>query len=159
MSFYNQGSRLGYLASGTADAVTFSPRRVDLDKVHGGFVASAVSFLSAIRPEDFTAPRNLWTKVFSQGERDRWIKTVSGHMSTCKNKEAIARQIAIFRTVHEDIGAGLEKATGVKGHKSIVGMKFNGCGNAMESAFIPANGVHVVGGVKDNGAPTAQAKL
>jgi len=157
-AIYNQGGRLGYLASGD-NAVGFAPYNVDFDKVHGGFVAQAVSFLSAIRPEDFNAPRNLWTKVFSDGERKRWIETVSNHMSTVKDKEIIKRQIAIFREVHEDIAAGLEKATGVKGYPGIKDMKFNGCGNAMTSNFIPANGTSIVGRVEANGAPTPRPKL
>jgi catalase len=155
-AFYNQGGRQAYLATTPGNTITFAPSAsiVNLDKVHGGFTAEAVSYLSQIRPEDFNAPRNLWTKVFSQGERDRWIKTVSGHMSTVRDKEIIARQIGIFRAVHEDIATGLEKATGVQGHPGITNVLFNGSGNGYGDKFIPANGVTVVGGVKNNGAPT-----
>jgi catalase len=156
MSFYNQGGRPGYLS--TQDAVTFQPAKVNVDAVHGGFVAQAVSFLSAIRPEDFNAPRNLWHKVFSQGERDRWIATVSGHMSTVKDKEIIRRQIGIWREVSEDIASRLEQATGIKGYPGIKGVQFNGSGNAMDASnLISANGSKV-GGVAQNGAPS-KAKL
>lgn len=137
MAFYNQGSRVGYLPS--VDPPQFSDKRVDLDKVHGGFAMSAVSFLSQITPADFNAPRNLWEKVFSEGERTRWIETVAGHMSTVKDKEIIKRQIAIWRECSEDLASRLEKATGVKGYPGIKGMKFNGSVNAMDGNVILAN--------------------
>ncbi|KAL1408929.1 hypothetical protein Q8F55_005743 [Vanrija albida] len=156
-ALYNQGGRVGYLAS--HDPVQFAPPKQDIDKVHAPFVATAVSFLSTIRPEDFNAPRNLWNKVFSEGERERWIKTVSGHMSTVQDKEIIRRQIAIFRQVDNDIGNRLEKATGVKGYDGIKGMKFNGAHNGIGPTVIPANNAPRAGGVAENGAPQTRPKL
>lgn len=156
MAFYNQGGRANYLS--TQDTITFQPPKVDNNEVHGRFVAQAVTFLSEIRPEDFNAPRNLWNKVFSSGEKERFIDTVSGHMSKCKDKEVIKRQIAIFREVDEDIASRLEKATGIQGYPGIKGMKFNGSSNAMGER-IEANGVRgIASGVQENGAPQ-RAKL
>ncbi|CAK9784457.1 catalase-domain-containing protein [Cutaneotrichosporon oleaginosum] len=159
MAFYNQGGRPGYLS--TQDPVKFLPPKVNVNKVHANFVGQAVQYLSEIRPEDFNAPRNLWTKVFSEGERTRLIETVSGHMSTCKDKEIIRRQIAIFREVHPDIATRLEKATGVQGHKTIRGVQFNGSTNAMDKGrTIPANNVPGINeGVPNNGAVQRSAKL
>ncbi|BEI86166.1 hypothetical protein CcaverHIS002_0604530 [Cutaneotrichosporon cavernicola] len=159
MAFYNQGGRPGYLS--TIDPVSFLPPKVNVNKVHGNFVGQAVQFLAEVRPEDFNAPRNLWTKVFSEGERERLIKTVSGHMSTCKDKEIIRRQIAIFRAVHPDIGTRLEKATGIKGHQSLIGVQFNGSTNALDTGrSIPANNVRGINeGVPNNGAVQRPAKL
>lgn len=163
MTFYNQGSRPNYLTSSSIPngKVGFSPSaNIDVNRVHGNFVVQAVSFLSAIRPEDFNAPRALWNKVFSDGERERWIKTVSGHMSTVKDKEIIKRQIGIFRQVDEDIASRLEKATGVKGYQTIKGMTFNGSGNAMDGNYLTANNVvSSIGAIRDNGAPVRAAKL
>lgn len=129
MSFHNQGSRANYLSS--IEPINFKPPQVDLDKTHAHFTNNAVTFLSSIRPEDFNAPRALWERVFDEGARQRWIKNVAGHMANCHHEEAIKRMIAIFRTVNEDIGVGLEKATGVQGYKSIKDLNFNGTHNGM----------------------------
>ena len=72
-----------------------------------------------MRPEDFNAARNLWTKVFDAGARERFIDTVVGHMGNCKDQEVIKRQIAIFREVSPEIAQGLEKGLKVKGYDSI----------------------------------------
>ena len=120
MAFYNQGSRPNYLSS--IEPIQFRERSVNLDKVHGEFIANAVTFLSTINPEDFNAPRALWEKVWDEGARERFIKNVSGHMANCHKEEIIKRQIGIFREVSEDIATRLEKATGVKGYDGISGV-------------------------------------
>lgn len=132
MAYYNQGGRANYIS--TLDPIQFKPRYVDVDNVHGHFQAEAIAFLSTIRPEDFNAPRALWEKVFDDAGRKRFIETVSGHMSTVRDKEIIARQIAIFREVSEDLASRLEKATGVKGGPGIKGVVFNGSNNGMDKS-------------------------
>lgn len=151
MAFYNQGGRPAYLSS--IEPIKFQEKRVNLNKVHGQFIGEAVSFLSEIRPEDFNAPRALWQKVFSDESKERFIQTVAGHMSTCKRKEIIARQIAIFRQVSPDLGARLEKVTGVRGYGSIEGMSFNGTHNGF-GVKRGANGLRQDAEVVfNNGAP------
>lgn len=153
MAFYNQGSRLGYLSS--ISPIQFRERSVNLDKTHGNFIGNAVSFLTEIRPEDFIAPRTLWEKVFDEGARERMIATISGHMSTCKDKEIIKRQIAIFREVSDDIAKRLEKATGVQGYPGIAELRFNGTHNgfAKDKSLRTANGMKSVNISENNGAP------
>jgi catalase len=63
--------------------------------------------------------------------KERFIKNVSGHMSTCRKEEIIKSQIAIFREVREDLALRLEKATGVKGYDGIANVRFNGTHNSM----------------------------
>ncbi|KAE8538417.1 hypothetical protein D1P53_004771 [Cryptococcus gattii VGV] len=156
MAFYNQGGRPAYLSS--IEPIKFQERRVNLNKVHGQFIGEAVSYLSEIRPEDFNAPRALWQKVFSDESKERFIQTVAGHMSTCKRKEIIARQIAIFRQVSPDLGARLEKATGVRGYGSIEGMSFNGTHNGF-GIKRGANGLRQDAEVVfNNGAPQKTQK-
>ncbi|WRT67485.1 uncharacterized protein IL334_004457 [Kwoniella shivajii] len=152
MAFFNQGSRPAYLSS--IEPIQFKERAYDLNKVHGKFVGEAVSFLSEIRPEDFNAPRKLWQDVFSAESKERFIQSVSGHMSRCSDKEILKRQIAIFREVSPDIAEGLEKATGIKGYEGITNMGFNGTHNGMADKKIPANGMTMDSEVVfDNGAP------
>lgn len=55
MAFFNQGSRPAYLSSIEPVQLREVPR--DQDEEHGGFVGKAVTYLSEIKPEDFTAPR------------------------------------------------------------------------------------------------------
>jgi len=131
MAFYNQGSRPNYLSS--IEPISFRKRTVNLDKAHGHFIGNTITFMSEIRPEDFNAPRALWEKVWDEPARQRFIHNISGHMSTCRYKEIIAREITIFRMVSEDIASRLEKATGIKGYKDISGMNFNGTHNGMAS--------------------------
>ncbi|OQN97147.1 hypothetical protein B0A48_17244 [Cryoendolithus antarcticus] len=156
MAFYNQGSRPAYLSS--IQPIGFKERKVDHDLVHGNFTSQAVSYLSEIRPEDFNAPRALWEKVWDEDARERFIKNISGHMSTVTVEEILKRQIAIFREVSEDLASRLEKATGVKGYEGISNMHFNGSHNGMtkDPKVANANGLkkpaHFGG---HNGAPTA----
>ena len=158
MSFYNQGARPNYLSS--IEPIAFQPRKVNLDKTHGHFQGTAITFLSSIRPEDFTAPRALWEKVFDEPARERFVNNVAGKMEVCKNEEILKRQIAIFREVSEDIATRLEKATGIKGYAGIKDMKFNGTHNGMskDPEVRMANGMHEdvpIEVVDNNGAPIA----
>ncbi|KAL9085184.1 MAG: hypothetical protein Q9165_007715 [Trypethelium subeluteriae] len=158
MAFYNQGSRPNYLSS--IEPIQFRQRSVDLNKTHGHFSGEAIAFLSEIRPEDFNAPRTLWEKVFDDGARERFINNVSGHMSTCREKEIIKRQIGIFREVSEDLASRLEKATGVKGYPGIADLRFNGTHNGMAKAKSNriANGMTNTVSISttgNNGAPRA----
>jgi len=153
MAFYNQGSRPNYLSS--IEPISFKERAYDLNKVHGKFTGEAVAFLSEIRPEDFNAPRALWEKVYSDESKERFIETVSGHMSTVRDKKIVAKMMTIFGEVNADLGARLEKATGVKKAGDIATMKFNGTHNGWnKDKKIPANGMKDGGEVVfDNGAP------
>lgn len=156
MAFYNQGSRPNFLAS--IEPIQFKQRPYSLDKVHGNFVGEAVSFLSEIRPEDFNAPKKLWNDVFDEKARQRFVKTVSGHMSTCREKEILKKQIAIFREVDEGLAAALEKELDVKGYDGIANLGFNGSHNGMKGQNredkICANGMPDTRGVMfNNGAP------
>lgn len=127
MAFYNQGSRPNYLSS--IEPIQFRERKIDLDKVHGQFIESAITFLSEIKPEDFNAPRALWEKVFDDQAKARFISNVSGHMANCSREEIIKRQIGIFREVSDDLATRLEKATGIKGYDGIANLQFNGTHN------------------------------
>lgn len=97
---------------------------------------------------------NLWQKVFSKEEQDRFIETVSGHMGNCTDKEIIKRQITIFREVSPDIAERLEKELGVKGEQTIEGIVFNGTHNGFGIGKKKgANGLPLDHVNFDNGAP------
>ncbi|KAI0473413.1 catalase-like domain-containing protein [Xylariaceae sp. FL0804] len=145
MAFTNQGGRPAYLSS--IDPVGLRARAVDLDRTHGHFAGRAVSFLSAIRPEDFSAPRALWRRVMDEPARERLVGNVAGKMALIRDDKArrdiVSRQIAIFREVDEDLAKRVEKATGIRGMDGIAGVRFNGTHNAMadDGKLQPAAGV------------------
>ncbi|EKJ73678.1 hypothetical protein FPSE_06296 [Fusarium pseudograminearum CS3096] len=154
MAFYNQGARPNYLSS--IDPIKFRTRTVDLDKTHGHFTGEAITFLTAIRPEDFNAPRALWRNVFDEPARERFINNVTGKMKLCKQEEPLKRQIAIFREVDPEIAERLEKSTGIKGYDGIANMKFNGSHNCMNGEMKLANDIIANKGksaTARNGAP------
>lgn len=156
MAFYNQSALPNYLSS--IEPIHFRERSINLDKTHSYFIGQAITFLSAIRPEDFNAPRKLWLDFFDDGAKERFINNVAGKMEVCPNKEILKRQIAIFREVHPDIATRLEKATGIKGYDGIANMQFNGTHNGMaaDRKLRGANGMAdqvSLSVVDNNGAP------
>lgn len=130
MALFNQGSRPNYLSSLDPIALPARPA-TDLDRVHAHFLSDAVTFLSAIWPEDFRAPRALWQKVWDEPARERFVHNVAHKFGCCPAEEPLRRQVAIFREVDADMAARVEKATGIKGYDGIADMQFNGTYNGM----------------------------
>jgi len=59
--------------------------------------------------DNFTQPRALWHKVFDEGQRQRIVDNIAGHL--CNAKQFIQdRQVRNFTQVHPDFGARLKKA-------------------------------------------------
>lgn len=156
MAYFNQGARSNYLSS--IDPIQCRPRAVNLDKAHGDFVAEAISWLSILRKEDFNQPGALWRDVFNDEQKSRYVDNVVGHWSTIKDKSIISRMISIFRAVDPDLGARLEKASGVQGGPDISQITFNGSHNGMAEPVKGANsmeyakefGLYQSGSVTDN---------
>lgn len=133
MAFYNQGARPNYLSSLAPPKL--KERTVPLEKIHNEFIGDAVAFLSELQPVDFVQPRALWQKVYASqpGAQDRMISNIAGHMGTCRDKEAIRRQLAIFHEVDPDIASRLSKAIGITDYpKGVTGLTFNGIRNGMQ---------------------------
>ena len=156
MAYSNQGSRPNYFASvGPVSTRPVNPSSPE--QRHNEFIATATRFLAEIRPEDFNQPRVLWSKVFDDEAKERFIGNVAGHMKTCRDKDIIKRQIAIFREVSDDLATRLEDATGIKGYDGISNIVFNGCHNGMAKAKAEnraANGNSVTAEyAMHNGAP------
>lgn len=84
---------------------------------------NAITYLSEIQPVDFEQPRALWEKVFDDAAKERFVSNVSGHMSNCRSKDIIARQLAIFHEASPELASRISKATGVSNYnKGIAGM-------------------------------------
>ncbi|KAK0103825.1 hypothetical protein ONS95_005824 [Cadophora gregata] len=126
---YGIYERSNYISS--IEPIEFKERQVELDRMHAHFASNAVTFLSEIRHEDFSAPRKLWEKVFDDKAKERVTSNMSGHMENCKEKEIIKRQISIFREMSKNVVSRLEKATGVKDYDGIKDLKLTGTHNGM----------------------------
>lgn len=132
MAFYNGGSRPNYISS--IAPPTFKKRTVPLDKIHNEYIGDAITYLSELQPVDFVQPRMLWNKVYASqpGAQDRMINNFAGHMSHCRDKSILKRQLAIFHEVDPDIATRLSKALGINDYpKGVAGVKFNGIRNGM----------------------------
>merc|ERR1712014_135352 len=93
MAFYNQGRRANYLSS--IQPIERKPRSFDLDQVRTDFVGNAIAYLSEIQPIDFEQPRALFRNVMDDAARQRTINNISGHMTKCKSKDVLRKQLAI----------------------------------------------------------------
>jgi len=69
-------------------------------------------------PNDyFEQPRTLWTKVFTETDREHLIKNLAGPLS-CAKREYQEGMLALFYKVHPDYGTRLSKAIGVPINKA-----------------------------------------
>lgn len=113
MAFYNQGNRPNYISS--IAPPEFKARQVDIDAVHGDYEGNAIAFLSGVQEEDFVQPRAMWHKVFSEEDRRNTIETISGHMSTCKNKDVLKKAISVWHQVDPELAEKIAEPLGLKG--------------------------------------------
>ena len=123
------------------DPIQFKPRSVRLDEVHNNFVGDAVTFLTEIREEDFNQPRDLWQRVFDDGAKERFIKNISTHMSTCREKRIIAQQCAIFAMVDKKLADAIAKEVGIDSYPDAREITFNGSHSALGKQKRAANGM------------------
>lgn len=63
-----------------------------------------------LQPVDFEQPRALWTRVFDDGAKERYVNNVAGHLGGAKSAEIKKRQLAIFAAVDQDLSDRIAKA-------------------------------------------------
>lgn len=68
--------------------------------------------LSSVTELDFQQPNALWTKVFDDGARERYVDNVSGHLGGVKKAEIKEKVLAIFGAIDPDLGARIAKKIG-----------------------------------------------
>lgn len=113
MAFYNQGPRPNYIHS--LAPPEFRARQVDIDNIHPDYEGNAIAFLSGVQEEDFVQPRAMWKKVFSEQDRKQTIENISGHMSTCQNKDVLAKAISVWHQVDPEMAEKIAEPLGLKG--------------------------------------------
>ncbi|KAK0550887.1 hypothetical protein OC845_002450 [Tilletia horrida] len=107
----NQGSRPNYQS--TIQPLKYS-KRTTVNAAHEQFAAASIeNILTEVDDRDFEQPRELWQKVFDDGQKDRFIKNVSGHLGGVKSEEIKKRQLAVFKRVHPDIATRISKEIGI----------------------------------------------
>jgi len=108
MAFHNQGARPNYVSS----IQTLNYPKPGPPASHEVFLGAAQNDLSEVTELDFEQPRSLWTKVFDDGAKDRFVKAVVGHLGGVSKPEIIDRQLSIFAKVDPTLGKRL--ADGLK---------------------------------------------
>jgi len=109
MTFVSQGARPNYQSS--IQPLTYS-KRAYYTTQHEQFVSSAVLDLTEVTELDLEQPRALWTKVFDDGARERFVENVAGHIGGVKSKEIVARQLSVFAAVNQGLSDRIAKAIG-----------------------------------------------
>ncbi|KAM0756085.1 catalase-domain-containing protein [Meredithblackwellia eburnea MCA 4105] len=124
MSFYNQGARPNYQSS--IQTLTYKKNPYETTS-HEQYLGAASWDLSFVTELDFEQPRVLWTRVFDDGARDRFVANLSGHLGGVKSAEVKARTLSVWTAVSADLGNRLAKAIG---HAPVTAYKPQPAGNA-----------------------------
>ncbi len=60
--------------------------------------------------DDFTQPGTLVREVFDDAQRERFVRTVAGHLADGVVEPVLSRAFQYWRNVDENIGERIEKA-------------------------------------------------
>lgn len=93
MSFYNQGSRPNYQS--TIQPLSYTQNSYSTAS-HEQYIGAAVADLSVVTELDFEQPRTLWTRVFDEGAKSRYVSNVAGHLGGVKAAGIQAKVLAIL---------------------------------------------------------------
>jgi catalase len=108
----NQGKRPNYKS--TIKPMKYPQRPYQFPGDHEVFIGQAVADLSTVTELDFEPARALWSKVFDDGAKERFVKNVSGHLGNVSLDRIKKDQVAIFLAVDKDLGTRVAKAIGLK---------------------------------------------
>ncbi|PLW11523.1 hypothetical protein PCANC_13111 [Puccinia coronata f. sp. avenae] len=109
----NQGNRPNYKST-IKPMIKYPPRPYQFPGDHEVFIGQAVADLSTVTELDFEPARALWSKVFDDGAKERFVKNVSGHLGNVSLERIKKDQVAIFLAVDKDLGTKVAKAIGLK---------------------------------------------
>ncbi|KAI0300094.1 catalase [Multifurca ochricompacta] len=111
-TFVSQGARPNYQS--TISSLTYrSKPYADTEHKHELWAGHARAHLHEITELDFEQPRNLYTKVLSQSDREHLINNIAEALGAVKSTEIKARQLAIFAAVDQGLSDAIAKAIGV----------------------------------------------
>lgn len=107
----NQGNRPNYKS--TIKSLNYPKRPYNFPGDHEVFIGQAVADLSEVTELDFEPARELWSKVFDDGAKARFIKNVSGHLGNVSIERIKKDQVAIFLAVDESLGEKIAQEIGL----------------------------------------------
>ncbi|POW21180.1 hypothetical protein PSHT_02683, partial [Puccinia striiformis] len=81
---------------------------------HEVFIGQAIADLSIVTELDFEPARALWSKVFDDKAKERFVKNVGGHLGNVSLDRIKKDQIAIFLAVDKDLGTRVAKEIGLQ---------------------------------------------
>ncbi|KAH9160944.1 catalase [Lactarius sanguifluus] len=110
-TFVSQGARPNYQSTISPLSYREKPYSGTHHK-HEVWAGHARAYLSEISELDFEQPRNLYTKVFSQTDREHFISNIAGHLGGVKSAEIKARQLSVFAAVDQGLSDAIAKAIG-----------------------------------------------
>ncbi|TDL22479.1 catalase [Rickenella mellea] len=108
-TFISQGARPNYQS--TIQPLTYK-KKAYAGVQHEVFLGSAQLDLIEVTELDFEQPRALWSKVFDDGAKERYVQNVSGHLGNVKSAEVKARQLSVFAAVDQGLSDRIAKAIG-----------------------------------------------
>ncbi|KAA1085739.1 extra spindle pole bodies 1 [Puccinia graminis f. sp. tritici] len=101
--------------TGRQDKISWWQERKDLDTRMRNLVERIESdWLGACKTLDFKPACALWSKVFDDGAKERFVKNVSGHLGNVSLDRIKTDQVAIFLAVNKDLGNRVAKAISLK---------------------------------------------
>jgi len=110
-AFVSQGARPNYQS--TISPLTYRAKPyADTEHMHEVWVGHARVHLSEITELDFEQPRNLYTTVMSQTDREHLIHNIAAHLGSTKSADIKARQLSVFAAVDQGLSDAIAKAIG-----------------------------------------------
>lgn len=110
-TFVSQGVRPNYQSTISPLSYRGKPYSGTHHK-HEVWAGHARAHLSEISELDFEQPRNLYTKVLSQTDREHLISNIAGNLGNAKSAEIKARQLSVFAAVDQGLSDAIAKAIG-----------------------------------------------
>ncbi|KAF7324817.1 Catalase [Mycena kentingensis (nom. inval.)] len=120
-TYHSQGARPNYQSSIAPLKYKAAPGTIDgsvgvqdpgLVAKHETFLGGAIRDLSEITELDFEQPRALWSKVWSDAERETYVQNVASHFGDVKSPEIRARQLSVWAAVDQNLSDRIAKAVG-----------------------------------------------
>jgi catalase len=110
-TFVSQGARPSYQS--TISPLTYRPKPyTNTEHKHEVWAGHARAHLYEISELDFEQPRNLYTKVLSDADREHLVHNIAANLRNVKSAEIKARQLAVFAAVDQSLSDVIAKAIG-----------------------------------------------
>lgn len=118
-TFISQGNRPNYQSSiqpltyaGRKGTMESSAKDQELAAKHESFIGGAWRDLTEITELDFEQPRAMWSKVWDDVAREKYVQNVAAHFGGVKSPEVKARQLSVWAAVDQGLSDRIARAVG-----------------------------------------------